>query len=95
MKPNGHLNVLTPDHKSVVTGHGKHDRVVAFQPSGDELYARVDLKWKLGEPTPDQILTVARKHQDVKGKWELDKMERYPSHMGDYDCIDVYFKRRR
>jgi len=76
LQGNGHLNVLTPDHKSVVTAHGKHDRVVCFLPQGDELYMRVDLKWGLGMPTPAQMMDVARKDQGVRGRWTFDRMER-------------------
>lgn len=87
----GHLNVLTPDHQSVVTAHGKHDRVVCCLPKGDEMYMRVDLKWGLGMPTPAQMLTVARKIQGVAGRWGIERMERYQGHNGE--CVDVYFKR--
>lgn len=68
-----HVNIYTRDHDSVITAHGRHDRVVAFLPQCHTLYIRVDHKWNLGEPTESQILTVARKDQGVKGRWKLDR----------------------
>jgi len=74
----GHLNVLTLDHDSVITSKGEHDRVVAFLPDAKgELFCRVDHVWKLGTPSPEQVLTVARKDQGVKGKWKLDRVEKW------------------
>jgi len=88
---NGHLNVLVNDHDSVVTVFGQHDRVVCFQPQGNELYMRVDLKWDLGMPTEAQMLTVARKDQDVRGRWKLDRT--VPWTHGGNECVDVFFIR--
>lgn len=85
----GHLNIALRDHQSVVTGYGAHDRVVAFLPDADGLYMRVDHKWGLGMPTTEQMLKVAREDQDVRGRWVLDRMERYE----DGRATDVYFKR--
>jgi hypothetical protein len=85
----GHLNILLRDHQSAVTGYGAHDRVVAFLPNADGLYMRVDHKWGLGMPTVDQMLKVARDDQDVRGRWVLDRMDRYD----DGRATDVYFKR--
>jgi hypothetical protein len=68
----GHLNTYTRDHDSVITAYGQHDRVVAFLPNAPGLYARVDHKWNLGEPTPAQILIAIRKDQGVKGRWTLE-----------------------
>lgn len=71
------VNVITPDIKSVITGFGKHNRVVAFMPSVDRdfgcvtLYARVDHVNGLPDPTEAEILTVARKDQEAKGKYKL------------------------
>lgn len=88
----GHLNVAIRDHDSVITAKGKHARVVAFLPTGSELYARVDMVWPgLREPTPAEILTVARKDQDVRGRWTLDRTARWQNR--GTDRIDVYFKR--
>ena len=84
----GHLNVLTRDHDSIVTHYGQHDRVVAFLPQGDELYIRVDHKWQLGEPTEAQILDVARKDQGVRGRWVLDRAERWD----DGSSTDYHFR---
>jgi hypothetical protein len=53
----GHLNIYKLDHDDVVTGYGKHDRVVACLPQYHEdirevaVYVRVDHKWNLGMPT--------------------------------------------
>lgn len=89
----GHLNIYVKDHDSVITNYGKHDRVVCFQPSFDSefgcitMYCRVDHKWGLGEPAEQEILMVARKDQNIKGKFKLAKMEKW-------DCgksTDYYF----
>ena len=89
----GHLNIYVRDQDSIITGFGKHDRCVCFLPQYDSafdgvvMYCHVDHKWKLGEPTPEQILQVARKDQGVKGKFELVKTEKW-------DCgksTDYYF----
>jgi len=84
---NGHLNVGRRDHDSVVTGYGKHDRVVCFLPQGDELYMRIDHKWDLGMPTEQQLMAVARKDQGVRGRWKLDRMEPW----SERRSTDVYF----
>ena len=91
LQSNGHLNVLVRDHDSYVTGHGKHDRVVAFCPQGNEMYCRVDHKWNLGAPTPTQILKVAKRDNgnDQRGRWVLDRAESW----GDGKSTDYYFKR--
>lgn len=89
----GHLNIYVKDHDSVVTNYGKHDRVICFHPSFDSdldeliMYCRVDHKWNLGEPTDQDILVVARKDQDIKGRFKLAKIEKW-------DCgksTDYYF----
>lgn len=71
----GHANILTLDHESVITGYGKHNRVICFLPDYEGLMCRVDHIWQLPIPTIKQILTVARKDQGVKGKWQLYKEE--------------------
>ena len=77
----GHFNVLVRDHDDICTAFGKHDRVMTTLPQYDDefgcvvLYCRVDLKWGLGEPTAEQILQVARKHDGTKGKWVLATRE--------------------
>lgn len=83
----GHLNVVTLDQDSVVTGFGKHARVVAFLPDREGLYARVDLpahvrKYDptypdLPEPTIAQILRVARVDQCIRGRWKIRSRELY------------------
>lgn len=87
----GHFNTQTPDWKSHVTDYGKHARVMATIPIGGELYCRVDLKWGLPEPTPAQVLKVARHYGDAKGKWVLRSWEPYSSN--GLDRIDIYFDR--
>lgn len=91
----GHLNVVTPDQKSIVTGRGKHDRVVAFCPGFDEdvgalaLYCRVDHLWGLGMPSEKEILKVARKEngEDAKGRWKLASSVPWD----DGTSTDIYF----
>lgn len=91
----GHLNIYQLDQDSVVTAYGKHDRVVCFLSQFEPEYGkvclccRVDTHHKLGLPTEDQILNVARKDQDVKGKFKLiEKSEVY----GPRDSIDFIFE---
>lgn len=76
---NGHLCRLRLDHESVVTGFGRHDRVVCCNPKGDELYMRIDHKWALGSPTVPEMLAVARKHHGVTGRWVLESMTPWDS----------------
>lgn len=85
----GHLNIYTRDHDSVVTAHGTHDRVVAFLPQGTALYIRVDHHWNLGRPTPEQVLTAARKDQGITGRWTLDRAEPWD----DGGSTDYHFVR--
>lgn len=74
----GHLNIYVRDHDSVITGFGIHDRVIACFPQGGGLLCRVDHKWKLGDPTIDQILTVARKQDYIaNGNWVVHTVEPY------------------
>ena len=75
----GHLNVKKMDHNSVITGFGKHNRVVAFCPNHEGLYCRVDRVWELRDPTEKEIIKVART-QGAKGKWQLSKKEEYDSY---------------
>jgi len=84
----GHLCRLRRDHDSVVTGFGRHDRVVCCLPKGDELYMRIDHKWELGTPTIEQMLTVARNHQGVTGRWVLASMTMWNNGMS----MDVVFR---
>ena len=85
----GHLNVLIRDHDSAVTDFGKHDRVVAFDPRGNELYMRVDHKWCLGMPTPSQMLKAARLDNGLRGRWILERIEP----RDDGHATDVFFTR--
>lgn len=73
----GHLNLRTRDQDSVVTGYGKHHRVVvSLALDRRTLHARVDHIHGEREPTIAEILKVARLHQGVKGRWTLESMER-------------------
>ena len=93
MQSNGHLNVLVRDHDSVVTGKGKHDRVVAFLPGYCEevkavaVYVRIDHKWGLGMPTDDQIKTAFRKDQFIPGRWKKTLVNPWPEH----NATEVFF----
>ena len=97
----GHLNVITPDEKDIVTGYGKHARVVAFHPDHEGLYVRVDLASHirkvdseypdLPEPTVEQILNVARKDQGLRGKWVLRSRKVWD----DGGRIDYHFDRAK
>lgn len=90
----GHLNVITRDQDSVVTGYGKHARVVCFLPKGDEFYARVDmLPVGLPFPTETQIREVAKKDQSIRGRWQLAKTE--PWQYGGVERFDCMFRRTR
>jgi hypothetical protein len=86
----GHFNVVLRDQDSCVTGYGEHARVMACLPDSEGLYARIDMKWGLLKPTPEQILTVAREDQGIKGKWIFDREEEYESY--GITRFDVYFK---
>ncbi len=83
----GHLNLLTPDHESAVTGYGKHDTVVAYLPDHNGLYCLVLHRWNLGMPTPEQVLEVARKDQGIRGKWLFSHCEKWD----DGSKTDFYF----
>jgi hypothetical protein len=72
----GHLNIYKRDQDSVVTGYGKHHRVVAFLPDAEGLSVRVDHKHGDREPTIAEILKVARLDQGIKGRWVLRSVER-------------------
>jgi len=83
----GHLNVYVRDHDRVVTGYGRHDRVVVTLPGTEGLYIRVDHKWNLGMPTHEQILAVARKEQGVRGRWAFS----YAKQWADGSSTDFIF----
>lgn len=85
----GHVNVLTRDQDSIVTGFGKHARVIAFLPQGNELYIRVDHVWGLPRPTEQQILHVARKDQGLRGRWKLARSQDWE--YGGIARTDCYF----
>ena len=85
----GHLNLGILDHDSIVTGKGKHDRVVAFLPKGNNCYVRVDHVWSLGMPTEQQIRNVMRDDQDIRGKWKIDRIESWDNGKS----TDIYLTR--
>jgi hypothetical protein len=85
----GHLNICVKDQDSVVTGFGKHARVVAFHPDHEGLYIRVDRKWGLRDPSLSEILSVARKDQGIKGRWVLHRKEEW----ADGSSVDYWFCR--
>lgn len=74
----GHLNIYVRDHDSYVTGFGIHDRVVACKPILGGLLVTVDHKWKLGEPTVEQVLTVALNAELITTRnWAVHSVEQY------------------
>jgi hypothetical protein len=88
----GHVNAYTLDEQSHITGHGRHARVIAFMPDHEGLYCRVDMTPNLREPTIDEIMTVARKDADVKGRWTLKTVCRY--HSNGLERLDYNFTRK-
>lgn len=85
----GHLNTAIRDQDSVVTNYGAHFRVVAFLPDADGLYCRVDHKHGARMPTADEVLTVARKDQGVRGRFKLLVATEYNNGM----TTDFHFAR--
>lgn len=89
----GHANIYKLDQESVITAYGKHDRVIAFLPMFEPeygktcLYCRVDTHHKLGVPSDQQVLTVARKDQGVKGRYRLIKRSEIYGQRGSIDFI--------
>jgi len=73
----GHFNTLVKDQDSIVTGYGKHDRIVVSRdPDSGNFTARIDKKWNLGMPTDEQIMVVAKEDwsDEMKGKtWKVDR----------------------
>lgn len=83
----GHFNALVRDHDSVVTGFGRHDRVMATIAKCGELYCRVDHVHGLGMPTNAEVLAVARKDQGNRGRWRLTSKETWNGGR----CTDFHF----
>jgi len=84
----GHLNACRLDHDSIITGRGKHDRVVAFLPDGEGAYCRVDHLWGLGMPSQEEIIKVMR-DQGIRGKWVISSMEEHSDgHATDVHLVD-------
>lgn len=87
----GHLNVYVRDQDSIVTHYGRHYRVVAFSPVGDELYVRVDRKHGPRMPTVSEVLDVARKDECVVGRWTLYDQRAW----ADGSSVDFFFRKHR
>lgn len=96
----GHLNIYTRDQDSVITGFGRHARVVVFDPDRGGLVCRVDreplnpegepIYPRLPDPTPAQILTVCRKGiAAIRGRWVLRSWTDYENGR----CAEVVFDR--
>jgi len=85
----GHLNTYLLDQHSASTGRGAHYRVVAFLPSADGLYCRVDHKHGQRMPTDAEILRAARATQGVAGRWALASRMPWP----DGSATDIHFTR--
>jgi hypothetical protein len=85
-------NTAVLDVDSVITGYGKHDRVVCFLPDDSGLEMRVDCIHGLGLPTSEQLLTVAKLDQNVKGKWRLvDQVMVNPVWINQAEFTRVYY----
>lgn len=88
----GHLNTRRRDHDSYVTAYGSHDRVVAFEPSSEGLYMRVDHKWQLGMPSIKQLLTVKSMLSGLSGgPWVLDRIDPW----SDGTATDIFFTSKK
>lgn len=92
----GHCNIYVRDHDDVITGYGKHDRVICFQPSFCDavkctaVYCRVDHKWGLGMPTTNQVLKVMKKDQCIPGRWIKSLEVPWENN----NSTEIYFVRR-
>ena len=86
------INTAVLDVDSVITGFGKHDRVVCFLPDVSGLEMRVDCLHGLGLPTTEQLLTVARLDQNIKGKWRIvDQVAIEPSLINQAKFTRVFY----
>jgi hypothetical protein len=67
------LNAHILDVEDACTGYGQHERVVACCPDAEGLYCRVDVRYSLPIPTPEQVLKAAkaRNGKYQRGKWTL------------------------
>lgn len=84
----GHLNTYTRDQDSVVTAYGKHYRVVAFLPDASGLSCRVDHVHGARMPSTDEVLTVARKDQGVRGRWKLREASTGRGYLGESTWLE-------
>ena len=85
----GHLNTVTLDQDSPITGYGAHFRVIAFCPDAAGLYCRVDHKHGARMPTESEILKVARL-QGARGRYRLQSVSA-PWRSLDCDSTDYQF----
>ena len=77
----GHLNIYTLDQDSVVTGKGKHARVVACCPDGQEAYCRVDFRHNLRRPSDREIVDVFKAVNTIipaRGRWTVFSRTEWP-----------------
>jgi len=89
----GHINVLNLDQESSCTGYGEHNRVVAFCPEGNTMYARIDRVWNLNDPTDAQIIKTCRAQNvidDMRGKWRVVERDEWD----DGSAVDIKLERR-
>jgi hypothetical protein len=80
----GQINGYTLDRDSVITGYGKHYRVLGVHPSGDTLEIRVDHTGGPRMPTVAEVLAVARKDQYLRGEWSYQHTTETVSSDGRY-----------
>jgi len=84
----GHLNIYVLDERSSVTNYGKHARVVACCPTGNQCYCRVDYVGNMEVPTTEDIVRVAKTtNGHMPGKWSLQSREEWTN---GHKCEDVY-----
>lgn len=92
--PHPHVNQFIPDHARSFTNFGEHARVIAGRDTQTgELYARVDLVHGLREPSIPEILRVAKRDTDARGKWQLAAVETEAPTSAGHDAIHYTFKR--
>ena len=89
----GHFNLFVKDENSYVTNYGKHYRVAAFCPQGNEAYCRIDRVHGENEPSNEDILRVFKKDTDATGKWIVERREEWINE--NRECVDVYLRKMR
>lgn len=92
------INRKIKDIDTIITGHGVHNRVIAFFPKFDRasnsflFHARVDHVNGLRDPSIAEILKVARKKNGTKGVYALTDTHSYKSERGT-NCTSFTFKK--